>query len=96
MSEKPDYKRRRTVDLRGKSYARIPFGKSDRDETFEVCPDCEAHRGRIHTFGCDWERCPRCDGQFAYCSCHEPEASADEANAPPQERPDPNQLKFDF
>jgi hypothetical protein len=96
MLDKPDYKRKRTVELQGKTYARIPFGMVDRDKAFDVCPDCEAHRGRIHEFGCDWERCPRCDGQFAFCSCHGPAVPIDEPRDQPQERHDPNQMTFDF
>ena len=35
------------------------------------CHDCNIinHHNHVHHFGCDIERCPRCKGQFAFCSC---------------------------
>jgi hypothetical protein len=33
------------------------------------CHDCNVAPGGIHHFGCDVERCPRCDGQLICCDC---------------------------
>ena len=35
------------------------------------CHDCGIanHWGNVHHFGCDVERCPRCDGQLISCDC---------------------------
>lgn len=33
------------------------------------CHDCMAIIGQYHCDGCDWELCPRCNGQFLGCSC---------------------------
>jgi len=33
------------------------------------CHDCSAIQGQYHCFGCDVERCPRCQGQRLGCSC---------------------------
>jgi hypothetical protein len=33
------------------------------------CHDCNIINGKIHHFGCDMERCPKCGDQFAFCDC---------------------------
>jgi len=48
-----------------------------RDTTYydynERCHDCGIlnRKGNIHHFGCDMERCPKCDGQLISCGCFE-------------------------
>ena len=34
-----------------------------------TCPDCGAREGELHEFGCDYERCTKCSGQFIFCDC---------------------------
>lgn len=72
----------KTVVLSGKRYRRIRYGKepipSDAPDDYKAvcaelitrpCHDCGAIRGELHLDGCDWERCPRCGGQFMCCDC---------------------------
>jgi len=33
------------------------------------CHDCGAMMGKVHHYGCDQERCPKCGGQFMGCPC---------------------------
>jgi len=33
------------------------------------CHDCNIVNGFVHHFGCDMERCPKCDGQLISCDC---------------------------
>lgn len=33
------------------------------------CPDCNSPQGSYHHPGCDWEECPRCEGQLLGCEC---------------------------
>lgn len=33
------------------------------------CPDCGAHNGRFHHFGCHQEVCPICGKQIISCGC---------------------------
>jgi hypothetical protein len=33
------------------------------------CPDCYVAPGRLHHFGCDQERCPKCGCQLIGCDC---------------------------
>lgn len=37
----------------------------------ERCHDCGIvnKEGNIHHFGCDTERCPKCDEQIVFCDC---------------------------
>lgn len=37
----------------------------------ERCHDCgiENKKGNIHHYGCDMERCPKCEGQIISCDC---------------------------
>ena len=34
------------------------------------CHDCNIVNGKIHHFGCDMERCPKCKEQFVCCDCN--------------------------
>ena len=55
------------VKIEGKIYQR-DSSYSDRGKK---CHDCGISNGQrqYHHFGCDMERCPKCDGQFAFCDC---------------------------
>lgn len=35
----------------------------------QPCPDCAAIASEYHVPTCARERCPRCDGQAAFCGC---------------------------
>ena len=35
----------------------------------ERCHDCGIINGNIHHFGCDMERCPKCEEQIIGCEC---------------------------
>jgi len=37
----------------------------------EKCHDCgiKNEKGNVHHYGCDIERCPKCDGQLISCGC---------------------------
>jgi hypothetical protein len=75
----------KTVELKGKRYRRIRYGKNeirywkghfpkdvkvDWDEMFSrSCHDCFVVRGELHLDGCDMEVCPRCKGQYLGCAC---------------------------
>ena len=38
----------------------------------KFCHDCniENQEGNFHHFGCDMERCPKCEGQLISCECN--------------------------
>ena len=40
------------------------------DKVKKTCRDCGVMWGRIHHNGCDFERCPKCLGQFISCNCN--------------------------
>lgn len=44
-----------------------------RDAPPDMCCGCNAYVGRDHEPGCDWEKCPRCGGQFGTCNCDDME-----------------------
>jgi hypothetical protein len=83
MSHYFDAQDEKTVILRGKRYRRIrykdPREMSDvglsQEELAEynaretACHDCGVIKGELHLSSCDFERCPRCRGQYAGCSC---------------------------
>ena len=37
------------------------------------CHDCRVKEGEYHIVGCDWERCPKCGGQYISCGCDDAE-----------------------
>ena len=37
------------------------------------CHDCHVKEGEYHIEGCDWERCPKCGGQYISCGCDDAE-----------------------
>jgi len=57
----------RCIKIDGEIYPRdtINFDYNER------CHDCgiENRIGNLHHFGCDVERCPKCNGQLISCSC---------------------------
>ncbi|MFK7760227.1 MAG: HAD family hydrolase [Phycisphaerales bacterium] len=52
-------------------HARIRYGSEPEDwgASENRCRDCGVAHGEIHVFGCDIERCIRCDGQACFCDC---------------------------
>src|SRR5713226_5320496 len=94
ISDYFDAQDEKTVILRGKRYRRIRYGDGrewggepvSAKEIAEYkasarvrpCHDCCVIKGELHLDGCDWERCPRCNGQYLGCPCHfEPEEYAE-------------------
>jgi len=60
------------------NYDPIPFGTASMgytdgkaDELTDRCPDCNVAVGGYHHPGCDWEVCPKCNGQLISCGCIE-------------------------
>ncbi|MEL6107085.1 MAG: hypothetical protein AAFU85_13665 [Planctomycetota bacterium] len=55
------------------TYARVPYGS----ETFRTpseslngpCRHCSTIRGKLHSFDCDYEQCPKCNHQLMTCDC---------------------------
>ena len=55
------------------SYVRIPYGA----ETFRTpiesrdgpCRHCFTIHGKLHSFDCDYEQCPKCNHQLMTCDC---------------------------
>jgi hypothetical protein len=50
---------------------------------------CTVHEGEMHVYGCPYERCGRCGGQYLYCPCADALDDADRAteNDPRQRVP---------
>jgi len=59
--------------LDGRVFDPVVVGRTEadclRDNLPDMCCGCNAYVGREHEPGCDWERCPRCGGQFISCPC---------------------------
>jgi len=55
--------------IHGKKFERIKFGDESDDWGKESgsCNDCGVKVGQIHHWGCDIERCPKCNGQAMDC-----------------------------
>jgi hypothetical protein len=52
----------------GQELPAIPFeGVSEEHH----CPTCNVKHGGFHHPGCNWERCPKCNGQLVRCGCLE-------------------------
>lgn len=81
MSDDPEI----LIALDGTRWERVRMGDGPRDNALpDICHDCGAKVGEVHHLGCDWERCPRCGGQFITCDCDDdeiPRYSPDEARA---------------
>ncbi len=80
----------------GVRYPRIPYGSAadngglDRQADELPCHDCGVVNGEFHISPhCEWERCPKCLGQFVSCEC---EFIGD---APPGEDPDGDEADND-
>lgn len=50
----------------GSVYDALPVGTRWTDGH---CPDCWAPPEEMHHSGCDWEQCPKCNGQLLSCDC---------------------------
>lgn len=61
------------IKIDGKIFKRVTSPELNKpcDEWGKNCGDCGIlmEEGNIHHFGCDIERCPRCDGQLIGCGC---------------------------
>ncbi len=62
-----------TVFINGKEYGRVRYGeeKGYKSADARPCRDCAVIKGQFHVPGCDFERCPVCDGQAMGCDCRE-------------------------
>jgi len=68
-----------TAIIKRRTYLRLRYGQETRygsglpdywqDDYGAFCPDCAVSVGGLHHFGCDWEQCPRCNGQQIGCDC---------------------------
>lgn len=47
----------------------LPTSTYHFDEPSGRCHDCNVKHGQAHHWGCDVERCPRCEGQLISCGC---------------------------
>lgn len=60
--------------IHGEIYERIPYASPNDlladEDTGIPCHDCTVQPRQYHAFGCDAERCPRCEEQWLTCACH--------------------------
>lgn len=59
----------KSVEINGKRYSRIPYGRELFGNTDDYCPDCGVLPGMYHHSGCDVEECPACGKRFSDCEC---------------------------
>ncbi len=63
------------IEISGKTYKRIPYGKEQRFELDEDemlpdrCGECGVKLKKFHHSGCDIEECPKCHCQLLACRC---------------------------
>lgn len=61
------------IQLGGKSYKRVAFGK-ERDmatQGLDNCGECGVLPGQLHVPDCDLEQCPKCYEQLSSCGCQD-------------------------
>lgn len=57
--------------IENNEFKRLAFGDEENYTMFNqiICGDCGVKKGMYHTYGCDHEQCPRCNGQLISCKC---------------------------
>src|SRR5665213_965051 len=57
------------AELRSRHSSACPTGPGRLYQRPSECRDCGRSIGQLHVLNCGIERCPRCAGQYATCSC---------------------------
>ena len=66
------------ITIQDIEYPRIKYGDPEEFAGIEIdptlfftrpCPDCLVSKGQVHLYGCDVERCPKCNGQLIFDDC---------------------------
>jgi hypothetical protein len=58
---------KKTIEFEGEKYQR----DTNYYDVNKRCHDCGIvnQKGNVHHFGCDIERCPKCENQLLSCGC---------------------------